>query len=82
MKDYKIDLNYPIIQACGPKYSEKIKDIFEVFGSKNSFCFHFGRDKKTNTIYFRRENDKRIHAGTIMDISPELRNLVILAEDF
>lgn len=82
MKDYKIDPDYPIIQACGPKYAEKIKNIFEVFGCKNSFQFHFGKDTKTNTIYFRKKNDKRIHAATLMDISSELRNLVILAKDF
>ena len=55
-----IDEDYPIIQSCGFGYAEKIKDIYETFGLKNTFNFYFGRLETTGTIYFKRKNDDSI----------------------
>ena len=49
-----VDEDYPIIQSCGYGYAEKIKDIFETFGLKNTFNFCFGKVQATGTIYFKR----------------------------
>ena len=80
-----IDEDYPIIQSCGFGYAEKIKDIYEIFGLKNTFNFHFGRLEATGTIYFKRKNDNSIHAGSTRALrleNPKLYKYIILAKNF
>jgi hypothetical protein len=80
-----VDEDYPIIQSCGFKYAEKIKDIFETFGLKNTFNFGFGRLEATGTIYFKRKNDDSIHvgsAGALRLENPKLYKCIILVRDF
>ena len=80
-----IDEDYPIIQSCGFRYAEKIKEIFETFELKNSFNFSFGRVESTGTIYFKRKNDDSIHAGSTRALrleNPKLYKYIILAKNF
>ena len=80
-----IDEDYPIIQSCGYGYAEKIKDIFETFGLKNTFNFCFGKVQATGTIYFKRKNDDSIHVGSsraLRSENPKLYKYIILARDF
>ena len=80
-----IDEDYPIIQSCGYGYAEKIKDIFETFGLKNTFNFYFGKVEATGTIYFKRKNDDSIHVGSTRALrleNPKLYKCIILARNF
>lgn len=80
-----IDEDYPIIQSCGLEYAKKIKDIFEVFGLKNTFNFYFGRVEATGTIYFKRKNDDSVHVGSdkaLRSENPKLYKCIILAKNF
>lgn len=77
-----IDLDYPIIQACGSDYAKLIEDIYETFGCENHFRFGFGRPEYTRTIYFVRKGEKIVHVATDIRIDPELRKYIIPIKDF
>lgn len=79
-----IDLDYPIIQACGPKYAKLIENIYETFGCENFFGFGFGRPEYTGTVYFvnKKGEKKIVHVATDIKIDPELRKYIIPIKDF
>lgn len=78
----EVDLNYPIIQACGPRYKDKIKEIYEIFECKNFYNFIFGRAFATRTVYFIRKRSNIINSCSLLNLEPELRKYVILAKNF
>ena len=77
-----IDLNYPIIQACGPNYANTIKDIYETLGCVDSFGFGFGRPEYTSTVYYIKKGSKTINVCSAIKIDPEIRKRIILIKNF
>lgn len=78
----EVDLSYPIIQACGPRYRDKIKEIYEIFECENFYNFIFGRAFATRTVYFIRKGSNIINVCSLLNLEPELRKYVILAKNF
>lgn len=78
----EVDLDYPIIQACGPKYKDKIKEIYEIFECENFYNFMFGRAFTTRTVYFIRKGSNIINVCSLLKLEPELRKYVIIAKNF
>lgn len=78
----EVDLDYPIIQACGPRYKDKIKEIYEIFECENFYNFMFGRAYFSMTVYFIRKNSNTINVCSLYNLEPELRKYVILAKNF